>query len=190
MAQAAKHLYEFGPFRIDPSEGLLLRDEQPIPLAPKAFEALLLLVESSGHLIEKGVLMQKLWPDSFVEEANLTQNIYTLRKARTEIHRNGAQARVSLRGVGAEAGGGERRASACRNAFVRRRGSENCNVHDAVAYCPGFRGPSCDCHGFAGMARPGRMAGALVWRSRPACANNRGVAFAESLRRYRPRLPR
>jgi TolB-like protein/DNA-binding winged helix-turn-helix (wHTH) protein/Flp pilus assembly protein TadD len=81
MAQAAKYLYEFGPFRIDPSEGLLLRDDQPIPLAPKAFEALLLLVESSGHLIEKGVLIQKLWPDSFVEEANLSKYIFTLRQA-------------------------------------------------------------------------------------------------------------
>ncbi len=81
MVQAAKHLYEFGPFRIDPSEGLLLRDDQPIPLAPKAFEALLLLVESSGHLIEKEVLMQKLWPDSFVEEANVSKYIFTLRQA-------------------------------------------------------------------------------------------------------------
>ncbi len=81
MAQAAKHLYEFGPFRMDPSEGLLLRDDQPIPLAPKAFEALLLLVESSGHLIEKEVLMQKLWPDSFVEEANVSKYIFTLRQA-------------------------------------------------------------------------------------------------------------
>jgi TolB-like protein/DNA-binding winged helix-turn-helix (wHTH) protein/Flp pilus assembly protein TadD len=81
MAQAAKHLYEFGPFRVDPSEGLLLRDDQPIPLAPKAFAALLLLVERSGHLIEKGVLMQKLWPDSFVEEANLSKYIFTLRQA-------------------------------------------------------------------------------------------------------------
>jgi len=123
MAQAAKHLYEFGPFRIDPSEGLLLRDEQPIPLAPKAFEALLLLVESSGHLIEKGVLMQKLWPDSFVEEANLSKYIFTLRQALSDgedgqkyiktVPKRG----LSLRGVGAEAGGGERRASACRNAF-------------------------------------------------------------------------
>jgi len=81
MAQAPKHLYEFGPFRMDPSEGLLLRDDQPIPLAPKAFEALLLLVESSGHLIEKEVLMQKLWPDSFVEEANVSKYIFTLRQA-------------------------------------------------------------------------------------------------------------
>ena len=81
MAQAAKHLYEFGPFSMDPSEGLLLRDDQPIPLAPKAFEALLLLVESSGHLIEKEVLMQKLWPDSFVEEANVSKYIFTLRQA-------------------------------------------------------------------------------------------------------------
>ncbi|HTF25167.1 MAG TPA: tetratricopeptide repeat protein [Candidatus Limnocylindria bacterium] len=81
MAQATKHLYAFGPFRMDPSEGLLLRDDQPIPLAPKAFEALLLLVESSGHLIEKEVLMQKLWPDSFVEEANVSKYIFTLRQA-------------------------------------------------------------------------------------------------------------
>jgi TolB-like protein/DNA-binding winged helix-turn-helix (wHTH) protein/Flp pilus assembly protein TadD len=81
MSQAAKHLYEFGPFRIDPSEGLLLRDGQPIPLAPKAFEALLLLLESSGHLIDKEVLMQKLWPNSFVEDANLSKYIFTLRQA-------------------------------------------------------------------------------------------------------------
>ncbi len=81
MSQAAKHLYEFGPFRLDPSEGLLLRDGQPIPLAPKAFEALLLLLESSGHLIEKEVLMQKLWPNSFVEDANLSKYIFTLRQA-------------------------------------------------------------------------------------------------------------
>jgi len=81
MSQAAKHLYEFGPFRMDPSEGLLLRDGQPIPLAPKAFEALLLLLESSGHLIEKEVLMQKLWPNSFVEDANLSKYIFTLRQA-------------------------------------------------------------------------------------------------------------
>jgi len=81
MSQAAKHLYEFGPFRMNPSEGLLLRDGQPIPLAPKAFEALLLLLESSGHLIEKEVLMQKLWPNSFVEDANLSKYIFTLRQA-------------------------------------------------------------------------------------------------------------
>lgn len=74
-------VYGFGPFRLIPDEHQLLRDDIPIPLPPKAFETLVLLVENSGHLIEKDQLMQTLWPDSFVEEANLTHHIWTLRKA-------------------------------------------------------------------------------------------------------------
>lgn len=73
--------YEFGPFRLIPSEHQLLRNGAPVPLPPKAFETLVLLVEKSGHLLEKEELMQKLWPDSFVEEANLTHHIWTIRKA-------------------------------------------------------------------------------------------------------------
>ena len=52
-----------------------------MPLKAKAVDTLLLLIESRGDVVEKDALMQTLWPDSFVEEANLTQNIYTLRKA-------------------------------------------------------------------------------------------------------------
>src|SRR5207253_303597 len=77
---AHKH-FEFGPFRLDAAEHLLLREEQPVQLPPKAFEMLLLLVESSGHVLQKNELMAALWPDSFVEESNLTQNIFLLRKA-------------------------------------------------------------------------------------------------------------
>lgn len=73
--------YGFGPFRLIPGEHQLLRDGTPILLPPKTFETLVLLVENSGHLIEKDQLMQLLWPDSFVEEANLTHHIWTLRKA-------------------------------------------------------------------------------------------------------------
>ena len=73
--------YEFGAFRLIPCEHLLLRDGTPVPIPPKAFETLVVLVEESGHLIEKDELMQKLWPDSFVEEANLTHHIWMLRKA-------------------------------------------------------------------------------------------------------------
>ena len=73
--------YGFGPFRLIPVEHQLLRDGTPIPLPPKTFETLVLLVENSGHLLEKDQLMQTLWPDSFVEEANLTHHIWTLRKA-------------------------------------------------------------------------------------------------------------
>src|SRR5258708_23806397 len=79
-----KHLYEFGPFRLDPTERLLLRNNQTVPLAPKAFDTLLLLVENSGHLLTKDELMQRLWPGTFVEEVNLAQNISIIRRALKE----------------------------------------------------------------------------------------------------------
>jgi len=81
MSMENKHFYEFGPFRIDPEERQLLRDGEPVPLTPKAFEMLLILVRSSERVVLKDDLMKTLWPDSFVEEANLTQNIFVLRKA-------------------------------------------------------------------------------------------------------------
>jgi DNA-binding winged helix-turn-helix (wHTH) protein/TolB-like protein/lipoprotein NlpI len=77
--------YSFGSFRLYPSEQLLVREEDPIPLAPKTFELLLALVESHGHLITREALMQAIWPDSFVEETNLTVNISLLRKALGEM---------------------------------------------------------------------------------------------------------
>lgn len=73
--------YSFGPFRLVPSEHLLLREEMPVPLAPKAYELLLVLVKRHGHLASREELMQEIWPDSFVEEINLTVNISLLRKA-------------------------------------------------------------------------------------------------------------
>lgn len=77
----ARRLYEFGPFRLDPSERLLLRDGEPVSLTPKCFDLLVMLVENSGHLLEKGELLERLWPNQFVEEANLSFNISSLRKA-------------------------------------------------------------------------------------------------------------
>src|SRR6266496_6505878 len=77
----AKHLYEFGPFRLDPAERRLLCDETPVALTPKCFDLLTALVENSGHLLEKEVLLQRVWPNQFVEESNLSFNISTLRKA-------------------------------------------------------------------------------------------------------------
>jgi DNA-binding winged helix-turn-helix (wHTH) protein len=74
-------LYEFGPFRLDPAERKLLRDNQIVALTPKAFDTLLLLVRNSGHLLGKDELIRMLWPDSFVEEGNLSNNIFLLRKA-------------------------------------------------------------------------------------------------------------
>ena len=77
----AQHFYEFGAFRLDTKERRLLHDGLPILLPPKAFETLVVLVERGGHLVEKGELMQAVWPDSFVEEGNLSYTISLLRKA-------------------------------------------------------------------------------------------------------------
>jgi TolB-like protein/DNA-binding winged helix-turn-helix (wHTH) protein/Tfp pilus assembly protein PilF len=79
------HCYEFGPFRLDRSKRLLYRDGQPVSLPPKAFDTLLALIEKRGEVIEKDALMQLLWPDSFVEEANLTVKISQLRKVLGEL---------------------------------------------------------------------------------------------------------
>src|ERR1043165_3798087 len=81
MSKETRHFYEFGPFRIDTRNRQLLRENEVVPLKAKAVDTLLMLIQSGGDVIEKDELMQRLWPDSFVEESNLTQNIYTLRKA-------------------------------------------------------------------------------------------------------------
>ena len=80
MKQSDKHFYEFGPFRLDIAERLLLRDGQHVPLTPKAFETLLILVENCGRVIDKDELLKKVWPDTFVEEVNLAKNVSYLRK--------------------------------------------------------------------------------------------------------------
>jgi len=80
MELKERHLYEFGPFRLEPAEHLLLRNGQVIPLPPKVFDTLLVLVQSSGHLVDKDELLRRVWPDTFVEEGNLTKNIFALRK--------------------------------------------------------------------------------------------------------------
>jgi DNA-binding winged helix-turn-helix (wHTH) protein/TolB-like protein len=86
MALETQLLYEFGGFRLDPGQHLLLRDGKPVSLTPKAFELLLVLLQSNGRLLTKEDLMKRLWPDSFVEEANLTVNISVLRKALGRTH--------------------------------------------------------------------------------------------------------
>ena len=81
MSGGLKPSYSFDVFRVDPSERLLFRDDQEVPLTPKVFDTLLVLLENSSHVLTKQELMQKVWPDSFVEENNLAQNISVLRKA-------------------------------------------------------------------------------------------------------------
>ena len=75
------HFYEFGPFRLDADQGLLWRDGNVVSLTPKAIELLRVLVASDGRLLAKQELLERVWPESFVEEANLSHNIYKLREA-------------------------------------------------------------------------------------------------------------
>jgi len=81
MANENNGLYEFGPFRLDTAQRLLLRDDCPVALQPKAFDTLLMLVRNSEKVVLKDELLNAVWADTFVQESNLTQNIFVLRKA-------------------------------------------------------------------------------------------------------------
>jgi DNA-binding winged helix-turn-helix (wHTH) protein/tetratricopeptide (TPR) repeat protein len=81
ITMGRKHFYEFAPFRVDPEERTLWCNGQIVSLPPKAFDVLLALIQRSGRLVSKEELMKAVWPDTFVEEANLSQNIFLLRKA-------------------------------------------------------------------------------------------------------------
>lgn len=81
MSKEIGRLYKFSRFELDPAQHVLLREGRIVQLTPKAIELLLVLVESRGRVITKEDLLQRVWPDSFVEEANLSHNIYKLREA-------------------------------------------------------------------------------------------------------------
>src|SRR5687768_14054076 len=81
MGENQNYFFEFGEYRLDPAEHRLTRDGKVVPLTPKAFETLRLLVENGGHLLEKERLMEMLWADAFVEEGNLADNISKIRQA-------------------------------------------------------------------------------------------------------------
>jgi DNA-binding winged helix-turn-helix (wHTH) protein/TolB-like protein/Flp pilus assembly protein TadD len=81
MNRPVKHFYEFGAFRLDAAQRLLLREGTVVPLTLKAFDLLITLVESDGQVLTKDELMHRVWPDSFVEEANLSHHIHKLREA-------------------------------------------------------------------------------------------------------------
>src|SRR6476620_8782099 len=85
MQLPGKHFYEFGQFRLDAEERVLWRADRPVQLTPKVFDLLLVLVENRGGLLGKDELLQKVWPDTFVEEAKLSVNISILRRALGEV---------------------------------------------------------------------------------------------------------
>ena len=85
MNSRLQQQYEFGPFRLDTSEHSLRRNGQVVPLEPKVFDLLRVLVQNDGRLLQKEELIREVWPDSFVEEGNLNRNIAILRKALGEV---------------------------------------------------------------------------------------------------------
>src|SRR5689334_22498976 len=81
MEQPDNLTYDFGRFRLKTAERVLLREGELVPLTPKVFDILITLVENSGQVVAKDDLMKRVWPSTYVEEGNLTQNISLLRKA-------------------------------------------------------------------------------------------------------------
>ena len=127
MGQQDNHSYDFGRFRLKPAERVLLREGELVPLTPKVFEILVTLVEHGGQVVAKDDLMKRVWPNTFVEEGNLTQNISLLRKALGEssggvqfietVPRRGyLDARIELK----RSGGQEQLTSASISAWIRR----------------------------------------------------------------------
>ena len=83
-SNAVRHFYEFGPFRLDLERRSLSHDGEVVPLPPKVFDTLVLLIEHKGRVIRKEDMMKTLWPDRYVDESNLSQNIFMLRKILSE----------------------------------------------------------------------------------------------------------
>ena len=75
-----KQIYEFGDFRLDTDEKVLVRGGQPVPLPPKDLETLVVLVEKAGHIVGKEELLERVWPGIFIEENNLARRIFNLRQ--------------------------------------------------------------------------------------------------------------
>ena len=123
--------YEFGPFRLEPSERRLLRGAENVTLTPKAFDTLCILVKNSGHLMEKDELIGMLWPDTFDEEGSQSNNIFLLRKALGEsseyietVPRRGYRFVGSVRGLPDGAPPSTERQSGIANAISQGQLSE------------------------------------------------------------------
>lgn len=132
-------IYEFGPYRLDIGERLLLKDGTPVPLTPKAFEILCVLVLRAGRLVSKDELLREVWRDSFVEESSLARNVYLLRKSLGDgaegqpyiqtVPRQGYRFVVEVKAVG---GGDSRSATAQSEAEAADAGAASSNPTGAV----------------------------------------------------------
>ena len=113
-------LYQFGPFCLDAEKRVLLHDREVVPLTPKAFDTLLVLVTHQGEVLEKDKLIEMLWPDSFVEEGNLTYNISAIRKALGESP-NERKYIITIPGKGYKFGADVKRTSVAQSDVVLAR---------------------------------------------------------------------
>ncbi len=91
-------MYEFGPFRLDAERLLLLDGGEPVALGPKVVETLLALIEHPGDVLAKSALLDRIWPEGYVDEANLAQNVYVLRKLLRSRWRQDAIETIPRRG--------------------------------------------------------------------------------------------
>jgi Tol biopolymer transport system component/DNA-binding winged helix-turn-helix (wHTH) protein len=172
MPSDFKQFYEFDPFVLDVSERLLLRRGEPVHLTPKEFETLLALVRGAGRVIRKEELLKEIWPDTFVGEATLAQNVFTLRRALGEaeggrpfietVPRRGYRfaVKVTERREGGEAAGhvGENGAHAFAAARVDDESGAVIRQHDADAGVTfGADGPHADASDEGAAVRPSPM---------------------------------
>jgi serine/threonine protein kinase/Tol biopolymer transport system component len=123
VPSVSNDIYEFGDFRLNAQTRVLSRERQPVPLPPKAYEVLLVLVQNGGQVLSKDELMNAVWPDSFVEESNLTQTVFILRKALGERSEHRYIVTVPGRGY-------------CFVALVKSPDSEKTNVAVAAPESP------------------------------------------------------
>jgi DNA-binding winged helix-turn-helix (wHTH) protein len=91
--------YRFGPYLLEPSERRLVRAGEPVPLGPKLFDLLLLLVRNAGRLVERPQIVAAIWPDVFVSESNLRQKIWMLRRALEDLDEAGAPSQTYVETV-------------------------------------------------------------------------------------------
>src|ERR1700739_184845 len=130
MTRHSKRLYEFGPYRIDPTKRVLMRGEDAVQLPSKVFETLLVLVQHSEEVVSKDDLLKTVWPDSFVEESNLSQSIFLLRKALGDIPENRqyivtlpGRGYLSIRGAGSHGDRARRSLGGSRTDAGQRKGA-------------------------------------------------------------------
>ena len=117
--------YTFGPFSLDPEARILLCDGEPLPVSGKALDVLVVLVQNRGRLVDKDELLSRFWAGTIVEEANLTQSIFTVRK----ILGDSPKPRYSARRPRPPSRGKQSR--------IMRRSTSSCKSHTSRYNCSG-----------------------------------------------------